>query len=103
MSGKCQTIGDFAVSQPSQILLICRINRQSTQKSGMRWKNRNASDFPVFSPTIPDDQGCLRFCDFINWQNLGNGEIPHHLGFSRNVKKGLNAILKPRKILPLIQ
>ena len=67
MSGKSQTFGEFAVSQPSQILPICRENGwtsqrryekcRSAQKSGTRRENRNAPDM---SPNISDDLGCLR-------------------------------------------
>ena len=96
MSGKSQTIGDFAVSRPSQIRPICRENRRSSQKSGTRRENRNAPDFPDLYPTIPDDRGCLRFRVLIGRENLGrsgNSEIPDHLGFSRHIKTRLNCVL----------
>ena len=34
-------------------------NRRPSQKSGMRWENRNAADSSELSPTIPDDRGYL--------------------------------------------
>jgi len=77
MSGKSQTIGDFAVSRPfrpSQILSI--------------QENRKRFYFSDSSPTILDYWGCLRFMVFISRENLGrsgNCEIPDRLGFSRHM------------------
>ena len=62
-------------------------DRLPSHKSGTRRENRNASDSPDLSPSIPDDRGYLRFRVFISRQNLGrsgNGKIPDRLGFSRH-------------------
>ena len=72
-------------------------DRQPSQKSGTRRENRNAPDPPDLSPSIPDDQGYVRFPVFINRQNLesresgqsGNSKIPDRLGFSRHMKTRL--------------
>ena len=47
MSGKSQTIGDFAVSRPSQILPIWRKNRRATQKPGRIGKIETLPNFPI--------------------------------------------------------
>ena len=47
---------------------------------------------PDLSPSIPNDQGYLRFRVFISRQNLGqpgNRKIPDRLGFSRHMKTRL--------------
>ena len=72
-------------------------DRRPSQKSGTRRENRNAPDSPDLSPSIPDDQGYVRFRVFINRQNLesresgrsGNSKIPDRLGFSRHMKTRL--------------
>ena len=63
-------------------------NRRPSQKPGTRRENRNPSDSPDLSPSIPDDRGYLRFRVFISRQNLGqsgNSKIPDRLGFSRHM------------------
>ena len=71
-----------------------RNHLRPSQKSGTRRENRNAPDSPDLSPSIPDDQGYLRFRVFISRQNLGqagNRKIPDHLGFSWLMKTRLKA------------
>ena len=79
MSGISQTIGDFAVSRPFQIL------------TGTNRENRKRFYFSDSSLTILDHRGCLRFMVFISWENLGrsgNCEIPDR--FSRHMNTRLN-------------
>ena len=67
-------------------------DRRPSQKSGKRRENRNTPDFPDLSATIRDDRGYLRFPVFISRESLGrsgNSEIPHRLGFSRDMKLSL--------------
>ena len=64
---------------------FARNDRRPSYKSGTRRENRNAPDSPDLSPSIPDDQGYLRFRVFSSGQNLGqfgNSKIPDRLGFS---------------------
>ena len=49
-------------------------DRRPSQKSGTRRENRNASDSPDLSPSIPGDRGYLRFRVVISRQNLGSRE-----------------------------
>ena len=63
MSGKSQTIGDFAVSRPSQVL------------SGTNREKKEAFLFFQFVPDHP--------------RLSGNCEIPDRLGFSRHMKTRL--------------
>ena len=63
-------------------------DRRPSQKPGTRRENRNPSDSPDLSPSIPDERRYLRFGVFISWQNLeqsGNSKIPDRLGFSQHM------------------
>ena len=63
-------------------------DRRPSQKPGTRRENRNPSDSPDLSPSIPDDRGYLQLRVFISWQNLGqsgNSKMPDRLGFSRHM------------------
>ena len=68
------------------------IRRESSPTNAEIWgrrENRNAADL---SPSIPDDQGFLRFKVFISRPNLGqsgNTKISDRLGFSRHMKISL--------------
>ena len=83
-----QTIGDFAVSRLSQILPMCRENRQSSQTSGKCQKNRNAPNFPDLSPTVPDDRRCLRLS--AKFGTVGKQRNPRSSGIFLTLKTRLN-------------
>ena len=74
MSGKSQTIRDFAVSRPSQILPT----NENTNHLGWSGTNRKRFYFPDASQISAENLG-----------RSGNSKIPDRLGFSRHIKTRL--------------